>query len=142
LVALFHHRAIMTSGAGIEYAAIDIRTHGSANYRSILRGSSHGCHRLFNHLALRLGSFILAHAEHARRGLIEERFGRILRWRGKTLRLQAESRGYRYELTPPIPVDVLPGRAVRSKVAPPRPEPAPPAPPQSSPPAPTTIPQT
>ena len=60
LVALFHHRAIATSGGGIEYADIEIRTHGSANYRSILRGSSHGCHRLFNHLAIRLGNFVLA----------------------------------------------------------------------------------
>ena len=47
----------------IEYADIDIRTHGSANYRSILRGSSHGCHRLFNHLAIRLG-VRPRHAEH------------------------------------------------------------------------------
>jgi len=138
LVALFHHRAIATSGGGFDYADIEIRTHGSANYRSILRGYSHGCHRLFNHLALRLGSFVLAHAEHERRGLIEERYGRVLHWKGRTLKLRAESRGYRYELTPPIPIDVLPGRTVRSKVAPPTPGPVQPAPSQSSPQAPTT----
>jgi hypothetical protein len=139
LVALFHHRALTTGEGAQAYADIEIRTHGSANYRSILRGYSHGCHRLFNHLALRLGSFVLAHAEHERRGPIEERYGRILRWKGKTLMLRADSRGYRYELTPPIPVDVLPGRPVRSRSVP-RPDPAapgPPAAPQVSPPPPT-----
>jgi len=137
LVALFHHRGVATSGGGMEYSDIEIRTHGSANYRSILRGYSHGCHRLFNHLALRLGGFVLAHAEHERRGLIEQRYGRVIHWKGKSLKLRAESRGYRYELTPPIPIDVLPGRTVRSKAAPPRSEPATPAPPQSSPQVPT-----
>jgi hypothetical protein len=121
LVALFHHRALPTSAGGSQYVDIEIRTHGSANYRSILRGSSHGCHRLFNHLALRLGAFVLAHAEHERRGFVEERYSRIIHWKGRTLKLGAESRGYRYELTPPIPVDVLPGRRVRSRSAPPRP---------------------
>jgi hypothetical protein len=118
LVALFHHREITLSGGGTGYADIEIRTHGSGNYRSILRGSSHGCHRLFNHLAIRLGSFILAHGEHTRHGLTDERYGRVINWHGRVLRLRAESRGYRYELLPPIPVDVLPGRTVRSKPAP------------------------
>jgi hypothetical protein len=141
LVALFHHRAIATSG-GVQYADIEIRTHGSANYRSILRGNSHGCHRLFNHFALRLGAFVLAHAEHERRGPIDQRYGRTVHWKGRTFRLQAESRGYRYELEPPIPVDVLPGRTVRSKAAPRPLEPASPAAPRSSPNAPPTTPQT
>ena len=120
LVALFHHRAIATGGGAPELADIEIRTHGSANYRSILRGYSHGCHRLFNHLALRLGAFVLAHAEHERRGPIDEPYDRIIHWKGKSLRLRAQSRGYRYELTPPIPVDVLPGRTVRSRLSHPR----------------------
>jgi hypothetical protein len=142
LVAFFHHQAIATGG-GVQYADIEIRTHGSANYRSILRGYSHGCHRLFNHLALRLGAFVLAHAEHERRGQIDQRYGRTVRWKGRTFRLQAESRGYRYELEPPIPVDVLPGRTVRSKTTPtPRLEPASPPAPPSSPAAPPTTPQT
>ena len=142
LVALFHHRAIATSGGGIEYADIEIRTHGSANYRSILRGSSHGCHRLFNHLAIRLGNFVLASTEHTRHGLIDQRYGRVLHWKGRTFRLRAESRGYRYELVAPIPVDVLPGRRVRSKAIPvvpaapgapaaPQPEAQPPTTPQT-----------
>jgi hypothetical protein len=138
LVALFHHRALATSGGGIEYADIDIRTHGSANYRSILRGSSHGCHRLFNHLALRLGTFVLVSSEHTRHGLIEDRYGRVLHANGRTFKLRVESRGYRYELVSPIPVDVLPGRSVRSKPIPVVPAPGAPAPPQPQAHPPTT----
>jgi hypothetical protein len=143
LVALLHHRAVVNPGGTTAFVDIEIRTHGSGNYRSILRGSSHGCHRLFNHMALRLGSFVLAHAEHQRRGLIDERYARTIHWKGKTLKLRAESRGYRYELEPPIPVDVLPGRTVRSKQQPPpapRDRTSPPAP--SAPAGPPTIPQT
>jgi hypothetical protein len=141
LVALLHTRAVARPGGTTEFVDIEIRTHGSGNYRSILRGSSHGCHRLFNHMALRLGSFVLAHAEHERRGLLDERYARTLHWKGRTFKLRAESRGYRYELVPPIPVDVLPGRTVRSKRAPAPPDHiAPPAP--GSPAGPPTIPQT
>lgn len=139
LVALFHHRLIgreengaaatlsgspesveatEASDGAAPYVDSEIRTHGSGNYRSILRGSSHGCHRLFNHLAIRLGSFVLAHTNHQRQGLIRDRYGRVIVWKGHVLKLRAESRGYRYELIPPIPVDVLPGRTVRSKVLP------------------------
>jgi hypothetical protein len=80
-----------------------------------LRGASHGCHRLFNHLAIRLGSFLLAHHEFARRGLVDTRYERVLRWQGRRLKLRVDTRGYRYELTPPVQVDVLPGRTVRSR---------------------------
>jgi hypothetical protein len=109
LMALLHLRPI-----GARFADEQIRTHGSGNYRSILRGSSHGCHRLFNHLAIRLGSFLLAHHEYARHGTIDERYARSIRWKGRRLTLRAEGRGYRYELLPPIVIDVLPGRRVHS----------------------------
>jgi hypothetical protein len=115
LVAILHDRASVTSAGTTLFSDIEIRTHGSGNYRSILRGSSHGCHRLFNHLAIRLGSFLLAHTENVRHGAIEERYARTLHWKGQTLKLRAETRGYRYELAPPIPVDVLPGRTVHSR---------------------------
>jgi len=142
LVALFHDRAVATSGGGVEYVDAEIRTHGSGNYRSILRSSSHGCHRLFNHLALRLGSFIVAHAEHERHGLIDERYSRLIEWKGRTLRLRAESRGYRYGLSTPIPIDVLPGRTLRSKAAPAPPDRAAPPAGPASPRSPTTDPKT
>jgi hypothetical protein len=140
LVALLHDRAVETAGGGALLVETDIRTHGSGNYRSILRGSSHGCHRLFNHLAIRLGSFLLAHQEHARHGLVDERYERVLRWKGRAFRLRAESRGYRYEFLPPIIVDVMPGRTVRSRLhLSPQSAPPPTPSPSASPPA---IPQT
>jgi hypothetical protein len=114
LVALLHHRAAAPTG-GPPWIDVNVRTHGSGNYRSILRGSSHGCHRLFNHLAIRLGSFLLAHGDAERHGQSVDEFRRVVRWRGQVYRLHAASRGYRFELSPPIDVRVLPGRSVRSR---------------------------
>lgn len=113
LVALLHHRAREGQDPTL-MSDEQIRTHGSGNYRSILRGSSHGCHRLFNHLAIRLGSFLLAHHEFVRQGAITERYSRSILWKGRRLVLRAEGRGYRYELVPPVVVDVLPGRRVHA----------------------------
>jgi hypothetical protein len=119
LMALLHHRAQLTaagtSAPGNVFTDVQIRTHGSGNYRSILRGSSHGCHRLFNHLAIRLGSFLLRHRDHRRHGAMAEDYARSIDWEGQRLVLRAKNRGYRYELVPPLPVDVLPGRTVRSR---------------------------
>jgi hypothetical protein len=139
LIALLHDRAVETSAGTTAFADIQIRTHGSSNYRSILRGSSHGCHRLFNHLALRLGTFLLAHRQHDRRGLVEERYLRTVRWKGRAFKLHAEERGYRYEIDPPVPVDVLPGRKVLPRRIPELP--TKPGAPQPHP-APATTPQT
>ena len=115
LMALLHHRAEQAAPAGQPAGFTDaqIRSHGSGNYRSILRGSSHGCHRLFNHLAIRLGAFLLAHRVHVRHGQIHEAYTRRVEWKRRPLVLRAKTRGYRYELVPPVPVDVLPGRTVR-----------------------------
>ena len=41
-----------------------IRMHGSVDYMSIMRRHSHGCHRLHNHIAVRLMSWVLAHRHH------------------------------------------------------------------------------
>jgi len=117
LVALLHLRAA-DPGTGIESLSdLAIRTHGSGNYRSILRGSSHGCHRLFNHLAIRLASYLLAHHGYERQGKMAGTYARTLRWRDHTVQVRRDGRGYRYELQPPITVDVLPGRTVRSRAA-------------------------
>ena len=45
-----------------------VRAHGSSDYLSIYsaNGFSHGCHRLPNHLAIRMYSFILRPPAHAR----------------------------------------------------------------------------
>lgn len=134
LVALLHFRALEGGDGAEELSDMAIRTHGSGNYRSILRGSSHGCHRLFNHLAIRLGSYLLAHHGHEREGVIAEGYSRTLHWKGQILKLRVAGRGYRYELQPPIPVDVLPGRRVGTHprpAAPPKDSNAPPTAPQA-----------
>ncbi|HVZ72793.1 MAG TPA: peptidoglycan-binding domain-containing protein [Polyangia bacterium] len=115
LLALIHVRASAAATGENAFSDLAIRTHGSGNYRSILRGSSHGCHRLFNHLALRLGSYLLAHHGFERRGVIREAYARTIHWKGRTLKLRVDDRGYRYVLEPPVTVDVLPGRIVRSR---------------------------
>ena len=87
-----------------------VRTHGSVSYASILRGQSHGCHRLFNHLALRLAGFLLTHRIYFRHGDLPVSYERTIVHGGKSLSLHARTRGYRYEFTPPVPIDVLEGR--------------------------------
>jgi hypothetical protein len=120
LLALLHHRELPGADGTTQFMDSGVRSHGSGNYRSILRGSSHGCHRLFNHLAIRLGSFLLAHHAAVRHGQSAEAYERVLRWRGRRISLRAASRGYRYELSPPIAVDVLPGHVVHTRRAPPQ----------------------
>ena len=86
-----------------------IRSHGSVSYASILHGESHGCHRLFNHLAIRLAGFLLRHRHHARRGEAPVGYSRVLRLNGRAQAIHIDSRGYHYELTPPVVVEVLEG---------------------------------
>jgi hypothetical protein len=107
LMALLHQKWAGGQADAAAFADFQIRTHGSGNYRSILRGTSHGCHRLFNHLAIRLGGFLLAHENYVREGAVDEPYRRLIRWKGRSLVLKAETRGYRYELVPPVPVDVI-----------------------------------
>jgi hypothetical protein len=95
---------------GDSFADEGVRTHGSASFRSILTGESHGCHRLHNHLALRLGSFLLAHRPHVVRGDLPASYARSIRLPSGTETLRVRSRGYLFELVPPVPVEVLPGR--------------------------------
>ncbi len=95
-----------------ELCCIDqgVRTHGSVSYGSILRGQSHGCHRLLNHLALRLMGFLLSHRNHVRHGNLPVVYDRNLTVGGKALAMHVRSRGYRYELVPPVPIEVSQGR--------------------------------
>lgn len=99
-----------------------IRTHGSAAYRSVKRGESSGCHRLHNHLLLRLGGFLVRHHTHVRNGIVPEDYVRHLVYKGHEVDLKDDNKGYRFQLTPPIPVTVLDGdvrgnaRAVKGTV--------------------------
>lgn len=115
LAMLMHHRVLPPRDPSADPESPDsqprfydqgIRVHGSVSYRSMTNGSSHGCHRLFNHLAVRLASFVLRHRSFVRHGQITVRYRRKVR--GHDFRIT--SRGYRYELTPPVPIEVLEGR--------------------------------
>ena len=114
LVMLVHHRAVRNGDFTIWYEN-GIRTHGSVSYQSILNGSSHGCHRLFNHAALQLASFLLQHRRHVRHGLVDKPFTHEFTWRGINVKHPIAHRGYRFELAPPVPVNVLQG-TVRGRI--------------------------
>ena len=86
-----------------------IRTHGTPAYRSVKRGESSGCHRLHNHLALRLAGFLVRHRANNRQGLVPEDYVRHLQYKGQEVALETDNKGYRFELTPPVPVTILHG---------------------------------
>jgi len=116
LVMMMHHKVLppLDPGAdgedGLErYYDQGIRVHGSVSYRSITRGTSHGCHRLYNHLAVRLASFVLRHRNHTRHGSMFVRYQREVSTSSGPVTFRINSRGYRYELTPPVPIEVLEG---------------------------------
>jgi hypothetical protein len=99
-----------------------IRTHGTPAYRSVKRGESSGCHRLYNHLALRLAGFLVRHRANIRQGLVPEDYVRHLQYKGQEVDLEDDNKGYRFELTPPVSVTILHGdvrgnaRSVRGTV--------------------------
>lgn len=111
LAMIVHHRVEENPHGPDNPIFVDegVRSHGSGAYRSILTGTSHGCHRLHNHLAVRLAGFVLAHRDHVRRGSLLVRHSRELRTSLGPVTFQIRSRGYAYELTPPIHVEVLEG---------------------------------
>jgi hypothetical protein len=89
-----------------------IRAHGSSDYLSIYsaNGFSHGCHRLPNHIAIRLYSFILRHRNRQVVGDQPMNFTRQFLQDESVYEIKIPSRGYAYVLDPPIPVKVLPGQ--------------------------------
>jgi hypothetical protein len=88
-----------------------IRAHGSSDYLSIYssEGYSHGCHRLPNHLAIRLYDFILRHRPLRVLGDQGMGFARQFLFKDVVYEIRLPSRGYSYELDPPLPVNVLEG---------------------------------
>ncbi|HVX94955.1 MAG TPA: hypothetical protein VHK47_08595 [Polyangia bacterium] len=110
LVAMVHHQIVGRDDKG-EPELVDyrIRTHGTPGYRSVKRGESNGCHRLHNYLALRLASFLVKHRENVREGLVPEDYVRNVEYKGHKVALESETKGYRFKLTPPVPVTVLDG---------------------------------
>lgn len=112
LVMLVHHEQVEHAGH-THMLDHGIRTHGSVSYRSILTGDSHGCHRLYNHHALRLTTFLLRHRAHAVRGPLAETYARHVRYRGRVWSIFRDERGFAYELTPPVPLEVHRGARPR-----------------------------
>lgn len=111
LVMLIHHEGVEKDGK-TEWRDHGIRTHGSVDYRSIKKGTSHGCHRLYNQLALRLSGFLLQHRTSTRRGKMEVGYERTIEWNEQSVQLSVPNRGYLYEMDPPVPVRVLEGRVL------------------------------
>jgi len=96
-----------------EAADVDrgIRAHGSSDYLSMYssNGYSHGCHRLPNHLAIRLYDFVLQHRHKHVKGDGPMEFARQFLWQDHVYEMRIPSRGFEFELDPPMPVNVLEG---------------------------------
>ena len=87
-----------------------IRTHGSFDYMSLRGRFSHGCHRLYNQLAVRLFTFVLGHRRVRVAGPVALGFRRAFYSAGEVFEMRLPNRGFYYELDPPLPVEVLEGR--------------------------------
>jgi len=118
LVAGFHYRQVERANGEFKYLDNGIRSHGSVDYNSILRRYSHGCHRLYNHLAIRLFDFVLRHREFTRVGEQAVGFSKAVEVDGEAFTITLSSRGYKYELAEPVPVEVLSGRIRGSQRSP------------------------
>jgi len=117
LVAAYH---IEESRVGRRVAWKDngVRTHGSVDYMSILTRYSHGCHRLHNHLALRLFSYIVRHSKFVRRGQVPLAYAKRFTVRGRNYRIRLHTRGYYYTLRNPVRVMVTEGRIMGKQKTP------------------------
>ncbi|MDQ3031845.1 MAG: peptidoglycan-binding protein [Myxococcota bacterium] len=118
LVAAYHIRYRERDGEIIHGHDEGIRTHGSVDYMSIMRRHSHGCHRLHNHMAVRLMSFVLAHRRHVRVGQQALGFRRNLEVDGETYEMALDRGGYVFQLERPIHVAVLEGRVRGDRATP------------------------
>ena len=118
MVLLQHHWPVKRADGRTVFANNGIGTHGSAVVTSIMNGTSHGCHRLYNQLAVRLGAFLLHHRKHVVKGQQKEHYRRTVR-SGGTFRARIDTRGFLYELTPPVPVEVLRGNIRSDRKVPP-----------------------
>jgi hypothetical protein len=90
-----------------------IRAHGSSEYLSMYSptGFSHGCHRLPNHLAIRLYSFVLRHRKMRVIGdlAMDPPYTRQFLKGDSVYEIRLVTRGFSYKLDPALPVEVLEG---------------------------------
>ncbi len=123
MVLLEHLQQVTQKDGTVRLDDNGIGTHGSASVTSIVNGTSHGCHRLYNQLAVRLGDFLLRHRDHAVRGEqvlpANEEYRRVVFHNDDMFKLKIDTRGFLYELTPPVPVNVLKGKIVSRRKVPP-----------------------
>jgi hypothetical protein len=104
------HEEMRKGPDGARFFDNGIRTHGSFDYPSLRGRFSHGCHRLYNQLAMRLFSFVVAHRRSRVTGPVAAGYRRSFYSKGEVFEMRLPSRGFYRELEPPIPVDVLEGR--------------------------------
>jgi hypothetical protein len=111
LVAAYHKKYLERADGSIAIGNDEgIRTHGSVDYMSIMRRHSHGCHRLHNHIAVRLMSFVLAHRTHQRLGQQPLSFKKEYEHEEEKYELDLKQGGYLFELEKPLRVEVMEGR--------------------------------
>jgi hypothetical protein len=74
-------------------------------------GFSHGCHRLPNHLAIRLYSFVLRHRKMRVIGDLpmDPPYSRQFLKGDGVYEIRLVTRGFSYKMDPPLPVEVLEG---------------------------------
>jgi hypothetical protein len=118
LAAAIHEQVVRTADGGTGYYDNGIRTHGSFDYMSLRGRFSHGCHRLYNNLAVRVFTFVLQHHRARTLGPISLGFRRAFWWKGEVFEMRLPSKGFYYELDPPLPVEVLEGRIMGEKQKP------------------------
>jgi hypothetical protein len=119
MVAAYHQTYRQREDGTVEVQGDEaIRTHGSVDYMSIMERHSHGCHRLYNHLAVRLFSFVLAHRPHRRLGAQALGFRLPFEHEGTKYTVELDRGGYMFELEKPIFVDVARGRVLGSRFTP------------------------
>jgi hypothetical protein len=119
MILLEHLQAVTLKDGTVRFDDNGIGTHGSASVTSIVNGTSHGCHRLYNQLAVRLGDFLLRHRDHVVKGEQPEQYRRYVVHNDEVFRAAIDTRGFLYELTPPVPVNVLKGRIISRRKVPP-----------------------
>ncbi len=114
------HVEMRKRGGDATYFDNGIRTHGSFDYMSLRGRFSHGCHRLFNNLAVRLYSFVLKHRKARTLGPMALNFRRTFWHEGEVFDMRLPTRGFYFELDPPLPVETLEGEikgAVKQPIA-------------------------
>jgi hypothetical protein len=118
LAAAIHEQVIGKGEEGTTYYDNGIRTHGSFDYMSLRGRFSHGCHRLYNNLAVRLFTFVLQHHKARTLGSIALGFKRDFWSKGEVFQMRLPSKGFYYQLDPPMPIEVLEGRIMGERQKP------------------------